>query len=264
MTCWERRKARASRTPNDGLRLALTLLDSKYREPVSVIMSNRKDRIQTDINGDHVLHFFEKILTESFQNPSYSPPQPARSLLGDIDVEEYSMWDPDDPRIFEVNRTATWLAETWKVYVKRKHKTALDRWNKETGGGNGQPWSFVNYCDKDARWLVVVFLKDVQANYLLAANAGGRMPTHLQMESGFNIYTDVSSLGNSSDQDQSKSSDQQEQSKSSDKKQGRTSDKKGLSSHNKTKQRNSSQISATLLYYLRQYTKKDKTCPKKD
>lgn len=58
-------------------------------------MSNWKDRIQTDINSDHVLHFFEKILTELFQNPPYSLAQPAHSLLKDINVNEYPMWDPN-------------------------------------------------------------------------------------------------------------------------------------------------------------------------
>lgn len=91
--------------------------------------------------------------------------------------------------------------DTWKIYVRRKYKIALDKWNKETGGGNGQLWSFVNYCE-DARWLVVVFLKDVEANYLLASNAGGRMPGHLQMECRIEAPQDISSL---EDSDQSKS-----------------------------------------------------------
>ena len=107
---------------------------------------------------------------------------PSPNSFGDIDSDEVKQWDPNDPKIFEVTRDAPWLLETWKVYVKRKYKTALDKWNKDTGGGNGQSWSFINYCERDARWLVVVFLKDVECNYLLAANAGGRMPAHLQME----------------------------------------------------------------------------------
>jgi hypothetical protein len=200
------RKARASRTPNDGLRLALTMLDPKYRESISLIMSNRKDRIHSDIAGDFVLHFFEHMLTESFSNPQYKPPQASIDRFGDITVEERSMWDPNDPRIFEVTRSATWLADTWKIYVKKRYKQALDRWNKETGGGNGQPWSFVNYCDRDSRWLVAIFLKDVDANYLLAASAGGRMPNHLQMECGFTATLEVSSLEDSSSSGKEKSS----------------------------------------------------------
>lgn len=188
------RKARSSRTANDGLRLALTLLDPKYRDSVGTIMSNRKDRVHSDIPGDYVVHFFEKLLTESFLNAQYSPPQASPDLFGDIDECERSSWNPNDPKIFEIDRSASWLMETWRQYVRRKYKLALDRWNKETGGGNGQSWSFVNYCDKDARWLVGVFLVDKEANFLLAANAGGRMPTHMQMECGFDGTTEISSL----------------------------------------------------------------------
>ena len=201
------RKARSSRTSNDGLRLALTMLDPKYRESISLIMSNRKERVHSDITGDFVLHFFEHMLTESFANPLYKPPQASSDRFGEIDAEEVSGWDPNDPSVFEVKRSATWLLETWKVYVKRRYKLALDRWNKETGGGNGHPWSFINYCDRDSRWLVAVFLKDLDANYLLAASAGGRMPNHLQMECGFAETMEVSSLGESSTDHHNSSSD---------------------------------------------------------
>lgn len=197
------RKARTSRTSHDGLRLALTLLDSKYRESVSLIMTNRKDRCHSDITGDFVLHFFEQVMKDSFSNPEYKPPQPQRDLFGNIDDDEILQWDPNDPKIFEIDRSAAWLQETWKIYVKRKYKSALDHWNKETGGGNGQSWSFINYCDKDARWLVVVFLLDVQANYLLASNAGGRMPAHLQMECGFGSSPTESSSSDENNSDHS-------------------------------------------------------------
>ena len=190
-------KSKATRTSNDGLRLALTLLDPKYREAVSLIMSNRKDRSHSDISGDYVLHLFEQILVESFQNPDYQPPIPARTLFGDITDQEIQQWDPNDPQLFEVTRNGSWLLETWKVYIRKKYKTALDKWNKDTGGGNGQPWSFVNFCDRDARWLVVVFIMDVQANYLLASNAGGRMPCHLQLECGKEGVPELSSLESS-------------------------------------------------------------------
>jgi hypothetical protein len=191
-------KAKACRSTNDGLRLALTLLDPKNRDSVAIIMTNKKDRTQSDITGDHVLHFFEQLLHESFMNPSYRPPRPEIPAFGEIDVDERCQWDPDDPKIFEVDRTAAWLVETWKTYVRRKYKLALDKWNKETGGGNGQAWSFINYCEKDSRWLVAVFLKDIENNYLLASNAGGRMPSHLQMECASDPTLDVSSMEESS------------------------------------------------------------------
>jgi hypothetical protein len=51
--------------------------------------------------------------------------------------------------------------------------------------------------------MVVVFLKDVEANYLLASNAGGRMPCHLQLECGLEGVQDLSSLETSSSSDKS-------------------------------------------------------------
>ena len=57
------------------------------------------------------------------------------------------------------------------------------------------PSSFVNYCGGDT-WLSWLFLVDFKANFLLANSAGGRMPRHLQIESGFG--EEVSSLDNSS------------------------------------------------------------------
>jgi hypothetical protein len=118
------KKARASRTCNDGLRLALTLLDPKYRASVTIIMANKKDRTQADIAGDPVVHFFEKIVDEAFKNPFYRPPQPSVTMFGGIDETEYSSWDPNDPKIFETDRSAEWLLETWKVYIRKKYKTA--------------------------------------------------------------------------------------------------------------------------------------------
>ncbi len=76
--------------------------------------------------------------------------------------------------------------------MRPKYKKSLDRWNKQTGGGDGTPPSFVDYCAGD-RWLVYLFCKDAEANYLLASNAGGRMPKNLQVESGFE-GDEVSSL----------------------------------------------------------------------
>jgi hypothetical protein len=188
------KKAKSTRTCNDGLRLALTLLDPKYREAASIVMSHKKDRVHSDINGDHVLHLFEHILGESFKDINYKPPMPDSTSFGELEEDELCQWDPNDPKIFEVERDASWLLDTWRVYIKRKYKVALDRWNKETRGGNGQPWSFVNYCDRDARWLVIVFLQDIGANYLLASNAGGRMPLHLQMECRVESPAELSSL----------------------------------------------------------------------
>lgn len=101
-------------------------------------------------------------------------------------MDETSQWNPNDPSVFDVPRDAKWLMETWKQYIKPRYKTALDRWNKDTGGGDGFATSFIDYCDNN-RWLVYIFCLDKEQSFLLASTAAGRMPNHLQMESGFEI-----------------------------------------------------------------------------
>ena len=73
---------------------------------------------------------------------------------------------------------------TWEDYTQPKYKKALDRWSKDTGGGDGTPASFVEYCGLD-RWLVFIFVKDMATNFLLAPSAGGRMLVHLQLKAEF-------------------------------------------------------------------------------
>jgi len=81
--------------------------------------------------------------------------------------------------------------ETWFQYIKPKYRLALNKWNKDTGGGSGDVSEFINHCLCD-RWLGWVFALDYEASFLLAASTCGMMPRHLQMESGFD---DVSELG---------------------------------------------------------------------
>ena len=90
------------------------------------------------------------------------------------------------------NTTLHFFEKTWKTYLKSKYKEALDRWNKETGGGDGTAPSFIKYCGGD-KWLAPIYCKDLETNFLLASNAGGRMPAHMQCEGGFDI-NDPSSL----------------------------------------------------------------------
>lgn len=70
---------------------------------------------------------------------------------------ERDKWNPNDPKIFERERTAEWLKETWEKYVHTKYKAALNRWNRDTGGGNGHLWDFADYCSHGDVWLVWVF-----------------------------------------------------------------------------------------------------------
>eukprot|EP00980_Cylindrotheca_fusiformis_P018205 scaffold5895_cov150-Cylindrotheca_fusiformis.AAC.2 len=170
------------RTSNDGLRLACIMLDSKYRGSVSGILSKRLDRKKSDISGDTTTHFFQHILNESFLNPEYRVTAP--SEFDEFPEDERDNWDPNDEAIFQKVRTGEWLRETFDNYFRAKYKRALDKWNSDTGGGTGRPSSFVNFCGSD-RWLVYVFCKDMEADFLLANSAGGRMPRHLQVESGF-------------------------------------------------------------------------------
>jgi len=69
-------------------------------------------------------------------------------------------------------------------YQHPKYKRSLDRWNKDTRGGDGSPASFHKYCDGGA-WLVWLFCLDKEQTFLAAANTGGRMLNHLQFEAGF-------------------------------------------------------------------------------
>jgi hypothetical protein len=171
------RQKNSARTGNDGLRLGCILLDGKYRASVSGIMTRKKNRQKSD-------HFFELIVQEAFCNSDYRVFPPSEAYYSEFPEEEKGSWDPNDPAVFEQERTGIWLKSTWDDYLKPKYKRALDKWNKDTGGGDGTPPSFIDYCAGD-RWLVYLFCKDIEANFLLASSAGGRMPKHLQIESGF-------------------------------------------------------------------------------
>jgi hypothetical protein len=59
----------------------------------------------------------------------------------------------------------------------------LAKWAKETGGGDGAPVEFQNFCGGD-RWLGWVFLKDEEVQGLLRSGASGETPTGLHNEAG--------------------------------------------------------------------------------
>jgi len=186
----------AARTHNDGIRLACALLDPKYRGAVASILSKRKNRAKADISGDPTNHFFEDILVECFLNKSYIAHKPMDEHYAAFPEEDKLKWDPNDHSIMEQNRTTVWLRATWEEYIRPRYKKALDRWNKDTGGGDGSAASFIDYCAGD-RWLAWVFCKDIEANFLLASGTAGRMPRHLQLEPGF-VDDGLSSLSSSS------------------------------------------------------------------
>ena len=76
-----------------------------------------------------------------------------------------------------------WFKITWDEYVRKKYKVALNNWNKETGGGDGTPVSFQNYCDGNT-WLTLVYLTDETCGGLLSTCTSGQTPSHLCGESG--------------------------------------------------------------------------------
>ena len=86
------------------------------------------------------------------------------------------------------------MLDCWEGYIRPRYKKAIGRWNKDTGGGDGKPSEFINFCAGD-RWLVWVFCKDLEAGFLLASSAGGRMPNHLQVESGFENMSPLDDSG---------------------------------------------------------------------
>jgi hypothetical protein len=194
-----------ARTSADGLWLGCIMLDPKYRDSVSGIMSKKKNRMKSDIPGDHVTNFFETILTECFSNPSYEAVPPPQEYYSQFPEEERETWNPNSASVFEHERSGEWLRDTWENYLRPKYKKALDRWNKQTGGGDGTPVSFIDYCAGD-RWLVYLFCKDHQANFLLAGNAGGRMPHHLQFEAGFDDQSSLTGTSPSNGTNSSKQS----------------------------------------------------------
>ena len=173
------------------------MLDPKHRGTVSGMMTNKKHRKKSDQTRDLTANFFDEMVESDYLDGTYVVTPPAEEHFSKFPEEEKGSWDPNDPSIFEHKRDGAWLKGTWEECLRPKHKKALDRWNKETGGGDGTPSSFIDYCDKD-RWLIWVFCKDYEANFLLASNAGGRMPHHLQIEAGFEET--VSSLDDSSTQ----------------------------------------------------------------
>lgn len=183
-----------ARTHNDALRLGCILLDPQCRGAVSGVMAKKKDRKKSDITGDPTTHFFEEALEKCFMNEDYEANPPAAVYHNEFAEEDKAGWDPNHPAIFQQERDGAWLKATWEEYLRPKYRKALDKWNKDTGGGDGTPTSFVDFCAND-RWLAHLFCKDLQANFLIANSAGGRMPRHLQQESGFEM--EVSSLSGS-------------------------------------------------------------------
>jgi len=183
------REKAAHRTPNDGMRLCGILLEQKHRDTVGGIVTNKKDRKKSDVAGDPNLSFFESILPD-FRDVLHDVKHPLEECMADFDDEDKSKWDPNDQSIFEHDRDKHWLMDMLVNHVRPKCKKALDKWNKDAGGGDCKVTSFVDFMLNDC-WLAWMFCLDCEQGFLLANDAGGGMPRHLNVEGGFDDPVEV-------------------------------------------------------------------------
>ena len=100
--------------------------------------------------GDPVENFFSQAVID-FMNPMYEVPQPKEDHLNGFPEEDRDSWDQNNMLLLEQERDGKWLMETWFQYVKPKYRQALNKWNKETGGGSGEVYDFIDFCHND-RW----------------------------------------------------------------------------------------------------------------
>jgi uncharacterized coiled-coil protein SlyX len=84
----------------------------------------------------------------------------------------------------DLDRNAEWFISTWKTYIKPKYKKAIAKWDNATGGGSSEPYMFGNLCEAN-RWLVWIYLMDIEADFLLFSNAKGKPPAPVGKEAGF-------------------------------------------------------------------------------
>jgi hypothetical protein len=75
------------------------------------------------------------------------------------------------------------MERTWEKYLRPKLRGALKKWTSETGGGDGSPPSFQNYCGNE-KWLCWVYLLDAENGFLLSANVDPNVHVELDNESG--------------------------------------------------------------------------------
>jgi len=147
-------KARkAQRTQDDGIRLAGVLFHPDHRAAVDGIMTNKKDRKKSDVKGDTTRNFFSHALKD-FADPNFQVSHPREEHWSSEHLaDDRDKWDPNNPAIFEHPRAADWLKDTSFTHIRPRCKRALDKWNKETGGGDGTQAAFVHFCGNE-RWLV--------------------------------------------------------------------------------------------------------------
>ena len=166
------------RSPGDAIRVAAVMLDPQFRGTVIGLLGGTRDRAKSDQSVDPAVAFSMAAL-KVYNDIGFVVEKPKTIDDGDI-----MNCDPNDDVRTDLDRNAEWFISTWKTYIKPKYKKAISKWDKATGGGSSEHYMFSNFCDTN-KWLVWIYLMDIEADYLLFSNAKGKPPTHVGKEAGF-------------------------------------------------------------------------------
>jgi hypothetical protein len=167
------------RNASDAIRVAAVMFHPDNQAAVAGILSGNKDRAKSDQSVDPV-RAWAMVAIEMFKDIDFVVPTP--DGMDPADIEGI---DPNDVVRILMNRDPTWFLDTWRFYLKTKYKKAIKKWDKETGGGSHEAHEFSNFCDPGTRWLVWVYLMDIDHDFLLFSNAKGKPPQWVGNEAGF-------------------------------------------------------------------------------
>jgi uncharacterized coiled-coil protein SlyX len=166
------------RSPGDAIRVAAVMLRPDFRGSVVGLLGGTRDRAKCDQSVEPAVAFSMAALSV-YNDPFFVVEKPKT-----IDDDDIKNCDPNDDERIDLERNAEWFISTWKTYIKPKYKKAIAKWDKATGGGSSEPYMFSNFCEAN-RWLVWIYLMDIEADFLLFSNAKGRPPAHVGKEAGF-------------------------------------------------------------------------------
>jgi hypothetical protein len=173
-----KKKKQKDRSPADAIRVAAVMLAPENQKAVSMMLSgSRSMRAQSDQSVDPNLAWAMDAV-DQFKDATFEVELPE-----EIDPDDVVGIDPNDLDFARDDRDAKWFLDTWKLYLKKKYKEAIRKWDTETGGGSHDAHEFSNFCNRD-RWLVWVYLMDMKAGFLLFQFAKGQPPVHVGCEPG--------------------------------------------------------------------------------
>lgn len=168
------------RNGSDAIRVAAIMLLPENRGPVNNLLKGTKTtRAQSDQAVDPDLAWAIQAV-ETFKDPTFEVEVPHK-----INPDDIEGIDPNDDQRICMPRDGKWFLNTWRHYLRKKYKDAIGRWDKDTGGGGREPSDFADFCQRDSRWMVWVYLMDLEADFLLFSNAKGKPPEYVGREAGF-------------------------------------------------------------------------------